>query len=358
MLKESFIEKVLEKASILEVLKQDGVSVIKKGRVFMACCPYHNERNPSFRVWPQENCFKCYTCGAKGNIITYLKDKNALSFEEAIIKLADMEGIPVEMVDPAEATKIRADRLERETLLRAVATVHKYFRQCYESDSQKAKAARKYAESRWGTSYCDLIEIGYAPDTKGLAEFCSREGIPKDTLIKLGYIKENEANHSEYELLRDRITIPIRSKSKQIIAFTARDMSGSSRAKYMNSGESQVFVKSDSLFGIDSACGEAIKENKMYLVEGAPDVMRLKSLEIYNVVAPLGAVWNEKQLEQIKKATTRICIIPDADAPKNTKEIHSDEETNYDESLAETINQPGYKAAIRTAILALTADAS
>lgn len=166
------------------------------------------------------------------------------------------------------------------------------------------------------------MQIGFAPDDwNALCDFAKKASLSRDTMLEMGLIKESEKG-KQYDFYRNRIMIPIRDRYRHIIGFTARRLSDDNEIpKYLNSSESEIYKKSDSIFGIDVAIRQAVKEDKFYGVEGAPDVMRMHSIYINNTVAPLGTGWTKNQFELLKKYAMRICFLPDADPPKENEKF-------------------------------------
>ncbi len=185
--------------------------------------------------------------------------------------------------------------------------------------NDEARAAREYAYSRWNEEFCSTRGIGLAPrNGKVLMEYCMSKAISEDLLLQSGIFKRDDKSGRIYPLFRNRLVIPIHDRFGRIIAFTARylgDDKADNVGKYINSANSLIFDKGDSIFGIDRAsrCRDAVYYN---IVEGAPDVMRLQSIGIENTVATLGTAWTEKQFKRLIKLTQSICFIPDSDPAK------------------------------------------
>ena len=300
MIPKAIIEKVLDAAHIEEVVGE-FLSLQKRGVIYRALCPFHQEKTPSFTVTPNRCMFYCFGCHKGGNAITFLMEHENMTYPEAVKWLGRKYGIEVE--EREETIDEKQHRLKRESLLIVNATVHKHYREVF----LRYKPAQDYAYRRWGQKYCDEIEIGFAPiDGKALAHL----PLQKEFLQELGLI-----NKQGYDFFQDRIVIPIKDRYQHIIGFTARVMDNS-QPKYLNSKESFLYSKRNTVFGLDVAWRAAGKTEQMYLVEGAPDCMRLHAIGVQNTVADLGSAWTAEQFQLIKRAVSKVCFIPDNDPPK------------------------------------------
>lgn len=300
MIPKAIIEKVLDATHIEEVVGE-FLSLQKRGVIYRALCPFHQEKTPSFTVTPNRSMFYCFGCHKGGNAITFLMEHENMTYPEAVKWLGRKYGIEVE--EREETIDEKQHRLKRESLLIVNATVHKHYREVF----LRYKPAQDYAYRRWGQKYCDEIEIGFAPiDGKALA----RLPLQKEFLQELGLI-----NKQGYDFFQDRIVIPIKDRYQHIIGFTARVMDNS-QPKYLNSKESFLYSKRNTVFGLDVAWRAAGKTEQMYLVEGAPDCMRLHAIGVQNTVADLGSAWTAEQFQLIKRAVSKVCFIPDNDPPK------------------------------------------
>ncbi len=300
MIPKAIIEKVLDATHIEEVVGE-FLSLQKRGIIYRALCPFHQEKTPSFTVTPNRSMFYCFGCHKGGNAITFLMEHENMTYPEAVKWLGRKYGIEVE--EREETIDEKQHRLKRESLLIVNATVHKHYREVF----LRYKPAQDYAYRRWGQKYCDEIEIGFAPiDGKALAHL----PLQKEFLQELGLI-----NKQGYDFFQNRIVIPIKDRYQHIIGFTARVMDNS-QPKYLNSKESFLYSKRNTVFGLDVAWRAAGKTEQMYLVEGAPDCMRLHAIGVQNAVADLGSAWTAEQFQLIKRAASKVCFIPDNDPPK------------------------------------------
>ena len=300
MIPKTIIEKILDAAHIEDVVGE-FLPLQKRGTVYRALCPFHQEKTPSFTVTPNRSMFYCFGCHKGGNVITFLMEHENMTYPEAVRWLGRKYGI--EMEEREETIDEKQQRLKRESLLIVNTAVHKHYREVF----LRYKPAQDYAYRRWGQKYCDEIEIGFAPiDGKALAHL----PLQKEFLQELGLI-----NPQGYDFFQNRIVIPIKDRYQHIIGFTARVMDDS-QPKYLNSKESLLYSKRSTVFGLDVAWRAAGKAGQMYLVEGAPDCMRLHAIGVQNAVADLGSAWTVEQFQLIKRAANKVCFIPDNDPLK------------------------------------------
>lgn len=300
MIPKTIIEKILDAAHIEDVVGE-FLPLQKRGTIYRALCPFHQEKTPSFTVTPNRSMFYCFGCHKRGNVITFLMEHENMTYPEAVRWLGWKYGIEVE--EREETIDEKQQRLKRESLLIVNTAVHKHYREVF----LRYKPAQDYAYRRWGQKYCDEIEIGFAPiDGKALAHL----PLQKEFLQELGLI-----NPQGYDFFQNRIVIPIKDRYQHIIGFTARVMDDS-QPKYLNSKESLLYSKRSTVFGLDVAWRAAGKTGQMYLVEGAPDCMRLHAIGVQNAVADLGSAWTVEQFQLIKRAANKVCFIPDNDPLK------------------------------------------
>ena len=319
MITERSIENVLNRVDIVDVVSR-YVDLKRKGANYVACCPFHNERTPSFIVNPSRNTWHCFgSCQEGGNAIKFLMRQCNMSFPEAVRELGKMYGVTIEETDSKEQTAEQtANARKREAMIFAYEALQPFFVSQLSESSEEGRYAYSYATKRWSQDFVNECGIGYAPRNGNLlVQFAQANNIPQDVLLDMGVLRTSERNGQLYSFFRERVMIPIRDRFGRIIGYTARYIGENEEtAKYLNSTSSSLYSKENSIFGIHVALRAAAKENKFYLVEGAPDVLRLHLLGVNNTIASLGSAWTEKQFSQIKRFSQNLCFLPDADPPK------------------------------------------
>lgn len=207
---------------------------------------------------------------------------------------------------------------QREAMLIAYNHVQKYYVANIHNPDEEARTAYEYACNRWGTEFVEESGIGYAYNTwNGLSQYAAKASISTSLLHSMGLLCTAKDGNRQFDFFRGRIMIPIRGHYGRIIGYTARTLSTDENTpKYLNTSNNLLYQKGKSIFGIDLAARVAAKEGKFYLVEGAPDVLRLQSIGVNNAVAPLGSDWTDEQLEQLRRYANTLCFLPDADRVK------------------------------------------
>lgn len=274
---------------------------------YTACCPFHEEKSPSFRVTPPKGIFKCFGCGESGDGIAFVQKMESLSFYETLEKLANDHHIEIKY-DDSLTEEVRKERKDKEDLAAEVLT---FTNQFFRKNLKENPDAIEYLHKRGFTEEdIDIWEMGFAPDSfKALTQ----KIIAKNWFNiagELGLIRTKEGN--TYDFYRNRITIPIRNKMGMLIGFGARAL-GDEKPKYINPTESFLYQKSVVLFGLDKA-SKAIRECKnANLVEGYFDVISMHKAGAINTVASCGTAVDEKHLQEIKKYTDTITLMQDGD---------------------------------------------
>ncbi len=317
MIEQRIIDQVIDTADIVEVAGR-YTELRRRGANWEGCCPFHKERTPSFKVSAAKGIWTCFgACQESGNVISLVMRAEGLTFPEAVRKLAAELHITIDDHQPT-AEEIKA-RHRRESLLAVVAHAAAWFRQQMGASPQ-GLAARAYAVRRWGEETVVRRGIGYAPASwTAFVDWALDKGLDASLMEEAGLVAPRKTG-GYYAVFRDRLVIPIADRAGQVIGFTARYMgSEDDQPKYINSRESDIYHKGDSIFGIDWAKRTATRAGKFYLVEGGPDVLKMQAVGIDNTVASLGTAWTDKQLALLKRMAPAVCFIPDADPPKEGK---------------------------------------
>lgn len=320
MIEQKYIDMVLDRIDIEDVVsKYISGQFHKKGGRLWACCPFHNEKTPSFCVQPSKGTWHCFgSCNEGGNVIGFVMKAENLPFPLAVKKLLKDE-LHIDLKETGYQTTPEEEEAQkrRETMFIYNDYLCHYFEECLQADTPEAKAAKAYMLSRWDKDYCKEMHIGFAPDSwDDLTHWCDGKALQLEILEEMGVLRKSEKTGNLYSFYRNRLMIPIRNRYSRITGWTARTLSEHEDRKYMNSSESEIYHKDKSVFGIDTAARKARQEEKLYLVEGGPDVMKLQSIGILNTVASLGGAWTESQLDMLRRFNATLCFIPDSDVPK------------------------------------------
>lgn len=315
MISQADISRIEEATDIVELVGE-YVSLKKDGAGFKGCCPFHNEKTASFKVNPARQIYKCFGCGKGGDAVSFLMEHDHLSYPDALRKLAKRAHIEIEERERTPEEIARESK--REAMFMLTAQVNAFFVE----QIQKNKHAMDYATKRWGLKYVEEMGIGYAPESKVFMDWVTEKCLNIDMLKELHIVGENDKG-GLYAQFRQRVTIPQRSRANLINGWTCRDVSGKEDTpKYLNSSDSELYQKSELLFGIDVARHEIRATGKVYVAEGAPDVMRMQIIGINNAVAPLGTgKMGEAQFKLLstcfaKTGVRQLCILPDGDTDK------------------------------------------
>ena len=299
------IEKVLD-CDIVAVAEKHGMTLKKCGVRYKTICPYHNDTTPSLTFFKDTNQCHCFACGAHANVISLVEKVEGYDFKQATEAVAKEFDIEVEYEQQSE--EMDEAYKKRESLLANMAIVEDF----YHKNFIESEKAQQYAYARWGKEFCDLMRVGYAPDS-----ICSLSGlgIKPEILQELGM-----TNATHDDIFRDRLTISIRDRWGKVVGFTCRNFDGS-HPKYLNNADSEIFHKGEILFGLDTARKAIMQMQTVYLVEGAPDCYRLQSIGVLNAVACLGSEWGGCHFRQLHRLAKKVVFIPDADILKTGQDF-------------------------------------
>ena len=303
-----FLDELRSRIRISEVVGRK-LKLIKRGREFLALCPFHNDSKPSLSVVDEKNFYHCFACGAHGDIIKFTMETEGLNFIESVDKLANLAGLEVPKQDPIE----RAKEARRRTLREVLEEVTIYF----EEFLRKAptKAGLDYLKER-GLSDKTIksFRLGLAPaNSKTFRIDMQGRGIEEKLLEEAGLIKKSAASSSTYDYFRGRLIFPISDRRGQIIGFGGRALNNQ-EPKYLNSPETSLFQKGQILYQGQMTREIAHKTNQLIVVEGYMDVISLAEVGMSNAVAPLGTALTEGQIRELWKFSTEPIICFDGDS--------------------------------------------
>lgn len=311
LIKKETVDQILAQADIVEVVG-DFVSLKKKGQNMWAPCPFHNEKSPSFSVSPAKGIYKCFGCGKAGNSVQFIMDVEGTSYVEALKYLAKKYGIEIAEEATPEATKAQNER-DSQFILSDFAK--NYYQDILFNHDQGKTIGLPYLQER-GLSLPIIkkFELGYSPEAwDGFTSKALAQGYQQRFLESTGLtiVKEDK----KYDRFRARVMFPIHNVSGRVIGFGARTLKSNDKTpKYLNSPESEIYHKSDVLYGLFQAKNSIRAQDVCYLVEGYLDVLSLSQGGLENVVASSGTSLTEGQIKLIGRYTKNITVLYDGDA--------------------------------------------
>jgi DNA primase len=307
-IKDSSVEEVKAAADIVSVISA-RTQLRKSGARFLGRCPFHEERTPSFSVNATEKFYYCFGCGAKGDLITFVRETEQLDFAAAIEWLADRFNVQIEYEETSPQQDARRRRRERLLdLLDAAAS----FYERYLWDSQAGSLARDYLAGRGlDEEVCREYRLGLALGGTTLTRKALGRGFTREELVAAGL-----TNRRGNDYFSRRLLFPLADARGRVLGFQARKLHEDDplRAKYVNSPEGELFRKGDLLYGLDRARAAIAKQERAVVVEGNTDVLALKQAGIEPVVAPMGTALTERQVKELSRLTTRAWLCFDGDA--------------------------------------------
>jgi len=300
-------------AAIIEDVVGEFVPLKKRGANYLGNCPFHNEKTPSFTVSPAKGIYKCFGCGKAGNSVNFIMEHEHYSYPEALKFLANKFNIEIEEEELSPEQKEAAD--ERESLYIVSNYAANYFKkQLHESDEGKAIGLSYFTERGFREDIIDKFQLGYSPDEwTAFTDEAEKAGHNVKYLDKSGLtiVKGDK----KYDRFKGRVIFPIHNLSGRVLGFGGRILKTSDKAaKYLNSPESEIYHKSNVLYGIYYAKKAITQEDICYLVEGYTDVISLYQSGVENVVSSSGTSLTEGQIRLIRRFTPNITILFDGDA--------------------------------------------
>lgn len=313
MIDKATIDKIYLSANIIDIVG-DFVSLKKKGVNYQACCPFHDEKTPSFVVSQAKGIYKCFGCGKAGNSVTFLMDHESLSYTEALKYIARRYGIEVKESQQTEESKqLNSDR---DSMLTLSSYANNYFINQLNNSSEGRNIGLSYFQERGFTKQTiEKFQLGYCPSSgDSFSKKAIEDGYKEEFLVKTGLTIIRETG-GYYDRFSSRVLFPIHSLSGNVIGFGGRILSqDKKKAKYLNSPESEIYHKSHTLYGIFYAKKSIVQENKCILVEGYTDVISMMQLGIENIVASSGTSLTQEQIKLIARFTKNITVIYDGDS--------------------------------------------
>ncbi|MBR3947056.1 MAG: DNA primase [Bacteroidales bacterium] len=314
MIDRNTIDRIMDAADIVEVV-QDFVSLKKRGVNYIGCCPFHNEKTPSFIVSPSKGIFKCFGCGKSGNAVGFVMEHEQMTYPEALKYIARKYGIEVVEKELSEEEQKQNDDRESMRILNEFAA--KYFQNNLLNDPEGIAIGLSYFRERGFTDEAiKTFGLGYSLEKRdAFTEHALKNGYKLDFMTRTGLTIVNEETKRRYDRFFGRVMFPVYSISGQIIGFGGRVLKTAEKtAKYVNSPESEIYNKSKTLYGLYQARTEIVRQKKCYLVEGYADVISLFMAGVRNVVASSGTSLTEDQIRIIHRLTDDITVLYDGDS--------------------------------------------
>ena len=298
----SFTDELRQRLSLVDVISR-RVPLKKKGQNYWGCCPFHNEKTPSFSVNEEKGFYHCFGCGEHGDIISFTMKSENIDFKTAISELADMAGIKM----PEIKQKTQQQIEEEENYIKITEHAAKIYQDLLYKDS--GKQALEYIKTRgFSDEMIKKYRIGYAPKSNIISS--TFNNIKIDKLTATGLVRVGE--FGPYDFFRDKLMFPIFNAHNQIIAFSGRSLDGS-EPKYINTTDTELFHKRQTLFGFNFARDAIHRKNRSIVVEGQIDAIQMQNHGFAETVAPLGTALTEDHIAILCKSNRNIVFCFDGD---------------------------------------------
>lgn len=307
----AYVKDQIKDADLVQIIENEGIKLKREGANYKCCCPFHNEKTPSFVVSPSKNIYHCFgQCNETGDAISFIMHLKGMTYYEALEYLAGRLHIQY------EKRELTAEEREQQYRRTQIMDVNKlaseWFIRCLES----SPGAKDYIRKRgWSDGIVSQFCIGYAPEKGGLLKYMEGKGWKPDVLLAAGLVKRNENDGSLYDAFRNRVMFPVYGSSGYIAGFSGRYIGEKEGPpKYLNTGETDLYVKSRLLYGWFQAQRQAHVTGTAVLVEGNPDVLRLHEIGVDTAVAPCGTSLTQEQIDILTRRVKTVIMIGDTDA--------------------------------------------
>ena len=321
MIDQETIQRIMDAAHIEEVVGE-FVSLKKRGANHIGCCPFHNEKTPSFYVSPAKGIYKCFGCGEAGDVVKFLMKHEHYTYPEALRWLADKYHIEIKEEELTDEEKQR--QTERDGLFHVSEFAQKYFADLLFSNEMGRAVGLSYFHQRgMSDEIIKRFGLGYCLDEwSNFTDHARKNGYSDEVLEKTGrtIFKDTDESgtapkHRVYDRFRGRVMFPIYSISGRVLGFSGRILTSDKKAaKYVNSPDSDIYNKSRILYGLFQARAAIAKANKCYLVEGNVDVVSMHQSGVENTVASCGTSLTTEQIRLIKRYTPNVTVLYDGDS--------------------------------------------
>lgn len=314
-----FIDDLKNRADLVRIIQPYAQDLKKKGANWMACCPFHQEKTPSFSVNPSKGFYKCFGCGKGGTAFNFLMDIEGLNFPEAVKRVAEISGVMLpEPEDDVTYERTKKRREETKKIADQIIELNQIALEFWEAELQKknakATAAREYLSSRGiSTETQKAFHIGFSPDKwDSLLGLLKDNGADDKLIEQSGLVSVNEEKERVFDRFRGRIMFPVLDVNGKPVAFGARAM-GDDQPKYLNSPETPAYTKGQHLYGLFQSKNDIRQKKFAILVEGYLDLIALYQFGVTNVAASLGTAFTPEQSKLLGRFCSRVVINYDGD---------------------------------------------
>ena len=311
MIPKETIDKIFEAAIIEDVVGSYLADLKKKGTNYWACCPFHNEKTPSFSVSPTKGIYKCFGCGEGGNSVNFVMKLGGFSYPEALRELAKKYNIEV------EEEQLSPEQIDRENKRDGIYVIssyaNKFFQnQLWETEKGKLIGISYFKQRGFSEEIIKKFQLGYSPKLKNaLTQQAINDSYQQEFLEESGLSFFNETSNADR--FKERVIFPIHNYSGKVLGFGGRSLDQTNKAKYLNSPESAIYHKSKVLYGVYFSKSAIGREDNCYIVEGYTDVVSMHQAGIENVVSASGTALSSEQINLIGRLTKNITLLFDGD---------------------------------------------
>ena len=311
MIPQETVDTILDSAQIADVVA-DFVTLKRRGANFVACCPFHNEKTPSFYVSPSKGIFKCFGCGKSGSAVSFVMEQEHCSYVEALRYLA--RKYHIEVREEEESAEEIARRQRKESLLLVSEFACKFYGEQLSTPEGRAVGYAYFRSRALEDATISRFSLGWAPSGRtAFIDAALAAGYKMEYILDAGLAVKRE-DGSVVDKFRERVMFPVHSVSGRVVAFSGRTLRSDNPAKYVNSPETEIYVKSRNLLGIWFAKSEISRLKKCILVEGNVDMVMMHQLGITNVVASCGTSLTVEQIRLIHRFAEDVTIMYDGDS--------------------------------------------
>lgn len=315
MIDQATIDRIIDAAQIVDVVS-DFVTLRKRGVNYVGLCPFHDDKTPSFYVSPAKGLCKCFSCGKGGNPVHFIMEHEQMSYPEALKYLAKKYGIEIKERELSNEEKLMQS--ERESLFIVNNFARDYFQNILRNHVDGRSIGMAYLRNRgFRDDIIEKFQLGYCTESHdALAQEALKKGYKKEFLIKTGLCYETD-DHRLRDRFWGRVIFPVHTLSGKVVAFGGRVLASATKGvkvKYVNSPESEIYHKSNELYGIYFAKQAIVKQDRCFLVEGYTDVISMHQSGIENVVASSGTALTAGQIKLIHRFTNNMTVLYDGDA--------------------------------------------